>query len=421
MISNYNIPVSVGHLVKKPRFLLIGVMGVFNYGGEGIIRGTIRMLRERWPGCSITYATGFPEVDNVRLSDIEGLSIVQARERWTVKRVVFGIARRLGIGKGSPLPLKRSLINNVDVMLSIGGDNYALSPDNQMQFTTAQLMSLGDRALRKGKVYVLWGASVGPFDANLHAKKLFERHLQKISLITVRETVTLNYLKSLGCERNVLLVADPAFLMPPTQNVSSPKKNGDELLIAINLSPLSIVHVFGGDQQEFDRMRVILVASVRKILAIKNARILLVPHVVPTDQTLNDDYAFLGDIYEKLKSFEEKVTLLPRDLGGPATKSILSKCDVVVSARMHCCIAALSAGVPTLLIQYSQKAIGMARYVYGHDKWCMHLLDINPETFYRKVVDMLENRQEISNTLKKSRPKWEDEARLGVKRLGELL
>jgi len=406
--------------VKAPRFLLVGIMGVYNYGGEGIVRGTIRMLREKWPDCAITYASGLPVEDATALSDIENINIVQSRNRWTVKRIVFGIARRLGIGQGTPLPLKRSLLNDIDVMLSIGGDNYTLSPDNRMQFYTAQLMSLGEKALTQGKKYVLWGASVGSFESNAHAKKIFTRHLQKVSSITVREMITLNYLKSLGCVNNVALVADPAFLMPPAVDVPILKKD-NKLFIAINFSPLSINHVFSRNQQEFKKMKNVLVACLYKLLEIRDINILLVPHVIPFSGVSNDDYSLLQNVYSEMSNLEDRVTLLPRDLGGPKTKAILSQCDAVVSARMHCCIAAISAGVPTLFIQYSQKALGMVRYVYGNDDWCIHLQDLSPEKLHRKIVAMLENRQEISTMLKGARPKWENEARLGVELLSNII
>ena len=407
---------------KELKFLLIGIDGVFNYGGEGIIRGTIRLLKERWPNCSITYASRQPETDSIRLSDIDSLNIIQSTQRWTMKRIILGLARRLGIGEGSPLPLKLSLVKSFDIILSIGGDNYGfMDTKNKIHHNTISLIRLGEYALRKKKKFVIWGASIGPFDSAPSIRDYFARHLEKVTLITARESVTFNYLRSIGCANNVVQVADPAFLMAPSADIKPIPKRPDEVLLGVNFSPASIAHVFGNDDHAIAKLKLLLVESIRKLLGDKNLRIVFISHVVPLNEEVNNDYVFLSELYNILGDQQERIMLLPGDIGGPRTKGILAQCDALIGSRMHCCVAALSSGVPTIFIQYSTKALGMARYIYGNNEWCLHMKDLTPSLLYQKVENLLIRRNDIAIQLEKSRVKWETDARRAVEALGALV
>ena len=85
--------------------------------------------------------------------------------------------------------------------------------------------------------------------------------------------------------------------------------------------------------------------------------IILVPHVCPPDEGIDDDYSYLNELYRSLpETLRSRVRLLPRGLGFIATKTELIKCDLCIAARMHCAINAMTAYVPTVLLSYSSKA-----------------------------------------------------------------
>lgn len=72
----------------------------------------------------------------------------------------------------------------------------------------------------------------------------------------------------------------------------------------------------------------------------------------------------------------QKVTSICEPHGFLEAKRLLRKCRVVVAARMHCAINAVSEGTPTIFLTYSEKAKGMARYIYGDDRWQIPLEEI---------------------------------------------
>lgn len=67
-------------------------------------------------------------------------------------------------------------------------------------------------------------------------------------------------------------------------------------------------------------------------------------------------------------------------------KNNLTRCDFVIAARMHCAVNAITMHVPVLLLSYSEKAKGMAEYVYGTNKTVISLTDFEN---YHNVADIV--------------------------------
>lgn len=69
--------------------LLIGIGGVYNYGCEAIIRGTVIILKKQFPDIKISYASYNYEYDKNRLSDCDVHVIDRTCARKiTAKRVI---------------------------------------------------------------------------------------------------------------------------------------------------------------------------------------------------------------------------------------------------------------------------------------------------------------------------------------------
>jgi colanic acid/amylovoran biosynthesis protein len=403
--------------MKSPRFLLVGIFGVYNYGCEAIVRGTVRMLRERWPDCRIVYASFRKNEDEKILADVD-ISVVKAKPSlWMLRRIFWGVLRRLRLTSKAALPYPAKLLSQCDIVMSIGGDLYTVDQNARGNNYKNFVVEWGDYAISKHKKYVLWGASVGPFD-DRDIRNYFQDHLHRVSLITAREEVTVDYLDSLGSRNNVLKVADPAFLMPTTSWTEEIPRAKDEVLVGINLSLLSLTYCF--PPSEIEAQKTILAKCLAELMTNEKIRLILIPHVVPGDGGVDDDYAFLKDIYNRLGLHQNRVTLLPEDLGARKTKGVLEQCDAVVAARMHCGIAAASVGTPVLFLQYSAKARGLARYIYGNDQGCTPLDSLTPELLKKQVEAMLSQRHEIRNQLAQQRPSWESEAEISIAGLDEL-
>jgi len=66
---------------------------------------------------------------------------------------------------------------------------------------------------------------------------------------------------------------------------------------------------------------------------------------------------------------------------------------------MHCAINAIEAGVPTIFIAYSQKAVGMAEYVYGNKKWVIPIEKLTEDRLLALVKAQLSEKDSIKISL----------------------
>ena len=390
------------------RILLVGIGGVFNYGCEAIVRGTVAMLRTKLPQAAIFYASLDYDRDRKALGDLD-IQIVDVRlkkhtSRWLVERV----RRRLGLGIKLG-PWYPSLFPPCDVALSIGGDIYTIDANTVPAGYRHSLVEMGEHLIAKGIDYVLWGASVGPFTQHPEIEAYYRRHLQKCALITAREDITKGYLDRLGCA-HVAEVADPAFFMAPAARFPGVPAKIAKTRIGLNLSRLSIAQRY--PREEWSRQEFRIVESIRALAAIPDVEILLIPHVQPGDQSADDDCAFLEDIQRQVGG--DNLRLLPPGLGAPRTKRIIAECDLLIAARMHCAIAGCSSGVPTLFLAYSSKALGMAEYVYGHRRFCLRLDEIDGAQLVAKAREIQSHSAEISARLKDRLATWQSEALAAV-------
>lgn len=190
--------------------LLIGIGGVYNYGCEAIVRGTVNILKSINPEIRISYASYNYEDDLRRLTDCD-IRIIQRKRigRWSFHNIVRKLLSLVNIDYILPYD-STDWLDGYDTIFSIGGDIYTLYPDGTYD---ASLPLFLEKCQARGIKYVLWGASVGKFEKNSKALAFFKKHLRKIDLIVAREWVTVDYLNSLGIVQNVVFAPDPAYFV----------------------------------------------------------------------------------------------------------------------------------------------------------------------------------------------------------------
>jgi len=372
--------------MKAPKILLIGIGGVYNYGCEAIVRGTEAILRSEWPDVKIVYASCRPEDDRTRLKGCN-VEIVRRKRigRYSPRNVVRKLLSMAGIS-WYPTTDPPVIANGYDAVLSIGGDIYTIRANGA---GNRGFLRFGDACEKRGIPYVLWGASVGPFSANPETERVFTKHLKNISLITARETATVNYLQNIGVSHNVIPCADPAYVVAPEIKADSAcKHNG--FTIGINLSPLSVRH----SKYSLEEAIHVQSRTIQELIKALDARIVLIPHVVCDFMEGDDDLRYLHRIKQAIAS---------------------------IAARMHCAINALAAHVPTILVAYSRKAVGMCEYVYGNGNWAIPLNEFGSNHTLEKIRLMIKQKESIRTYLGNRIPEIQEDAYRPMQRLKEIL
>lgn len=378
--------------MDSPRFLLYGIGGTYNYGCEAIVRGTVHILRHAWPHASIRYATPRCGDDIRRLKGCEVDIVPRPARRYSLNTALRKASDVLGLDWS---PVSREdvhLARECDVVLMIGGDLYTPGPNGKTW--PKALVSFGNRARRMGKRLAVWGASIGPFLPDTHAARSVAHHLRRADLIVSRESCCNEYLSSIGIDHNVVCCADPAYVLPPSP---SSLRNRNRMRIGVNLSPLSLAYSRMGSGRSAGIRQAEAVAALVKTY---DADVILIPHVHCNFTSTDDDITHLRQIYELLPAgVKTRVQVHGEDSGFLGLKPVLASCDMVIAARMHCAINALSQRVPTMFVGYSHKSLGMCRYVYGHDKWHVTLETLCSPRFPSVVASFAAQRAHIGQYL----------------------
>jgi polysaccharide pyruvyl transferase WcaK-like protein len=279
--------------------------------------------------------------------------------------------------------------------LQIGGDNYTLDYGLPLEF-----MRL-DEYLRGRRVpVVLWGASVGPFDAApAFAPKMFT-HLRSMRAILVRESDSHEYLKQHGIEANVDSMPDPAFAMeavePRAEEIGCPVPAG---AVGLNLSPMMAKYVTNGDMDAWVKQGADIA---RKILETARRDVVLIPHVTWEQ---SNDHEFLRRVASYCpKTSGVRAYCVGDKLSAAQTKWVIARCAAFVGARTHSTIAAISSSVPTLSLAYSRKARGLNQDIFGSQEYCIQPHEIAPGTIAERIRDLLTRSESIVKHLASALP-----------------
>jgi polysaccharide pyruvyl transferase WcaK-like protein len=216
-------------------------------------------------------------------------------------------------------------------------------------------------ALLLGKSLVLSPQTIGPF-AHPLARWISNRLLARCAGVFVRDHQSAAYVQNQGVGVRPVEVTDVAFRLPFTR--PSEHEASRPLRVGINVSGLLYNGGYTGRNQF--GLQVDYPGLVGKLiehfLGEPDGRVFLVSHVVSPEMAADDDYA----ISEELGARFPAVQVVPPFVGPTAAKSFIATLDFFVGSRMHACIAAVSAGVPTVALAYSRKFSGLFSSI-GYD------------------------------------------------------
>lgn len=381
---------------KRVTVGLFGINGLYNFGCEAIVRGTYRLIKEALPNSRVVFYTFSVAHDRPIVSDLDiDVKPVPVLRFQFPRRATNKVLQLLSLDTRLPFRDPRPVIEECDIVFSVGGDIYTI-PEYSIKRGTEipfnHLVEFG-RVIVRHRPMVVWGASIGPFGEKRKVKDYFFDHLKDMKVIFCREKRTYDYLQTNGLE-NVYMAPDPAFyVLEENRKITTSKKS--TRTIGLNLSPLSVVETQGTTSVSFTGS---VVSLIKELCAIPRTEVLLIPHVVSPFSQNDNDLFFLEKIYDSLPSpLRDRVKIVDNK-GYLGTKAFLRQCDVVVAARMHCAINAVCEGVPTIFLSYSQKAKGMAEFVYGSDHWVVPLNKML-QGVPLLVHEMLEKHQSIVSLL----------------------
>ena len=383
------------------KILLYGNGSAGNHGCEAIVRGTTSLLKEH------SFRIQCDAVEQDAKYGLNQLAELMAARSPIRKDLAFvpaylkmklfkkyveidGLQYILGI---------ESAKGNVDVALSVGGDNYC--------YKGTEIYPYLNRAYHKAGIKtILWGCSVEP---QLVQNPAIAKDLALYDAIVARESITYEAVKKV--QQNAFLAPDPAFFMERTPcELDGRFEKGN--VIGLNISPMIVSNetVSGMAYENYRHL-------VQHILDTTDAYVALIPHVVWDS---NDDRTVLKKIYDDFNQDERLILVV--DHMAPQLKYIISQCAFFVGARTHATIAAYSTTVPTLVVGYSVKARGIARDLFGNEEgYIMPVQELSePEQLTKAFSALWVKRDEIRQYLRDFMPGYCQKAQSVQKMIADM-
>ena len=373
-------------------YLMYMHAGSANHGCEAIVRSLTGILGGRPTVISNNPA----EDENVDLGRICDVIPVRRYEdslflkaRFYAQRKLTGRAdAQMGYAYRHAAPFDR-----YHMALSVGGDNYCYDD------ALVNLRGANQFFAKHDIPTALVGCSVEP--ALMKRPEVVE-DLSLYSCIIARETDSYRALREglpAKCSDRVYLLPDPAFALNKRE-CKLPDGFREGHTTGINISPMIL------NYESPDTPGIIVdnyKHLIETILSETSDVIMLIPHVVTRFSDDREPVRTLYDMYADTGRL-----IMAPDSTAEELKYMISRCRLLIAARTHASIAAYSTYVPTLVVGYSVKAMGIANDLFGsYEGYVCPVQDLHVKSDLTDAyMDLEAHADEQRDILKERIPEW---------------
>ena len=388
--------------MMKKIVILIGSF-CYNRGSEALVRGTIEIIKKQIPDSYIVLSSG-EESFSADLN-IENVNKYVRRQSYygniSWNRLAANLYRRVfrNSDKADKIKYKHLLkeCSDADLVIVCGGDNYDKS---YHMYTLMHSVNQAIKSISKTNM-IMYDCSLAESEITDDVKRDFAL----FDAITAREHDTFNAFKKYFPDNKVFYFPDPAFVME-SKAVALPAifEKGD--VVGINLSTMAVESQYGSDRNTVLRA---YKKMLDWILSETQLNVLLIPHVMR-----GLDLKILRELYEFYAKNNRVALLEDETLCARELKYIISHCALYVGARTHSTIAAYSSCVPTLVLGYSVKSIGIAKDLFGKFEGYVvpvnTIAENNVDILQKAFADLYENADKIREVLIQKMPDYKNAA-----------
>ena len=387
----------------------------------------IMALTDRFPNSEIVILSPFPEMDRPFYAPVR----VEPCNRRQLIGASIDLIRAL-LWRGLPARLRKSCdflisaaslrrVLESDVLIDLSGD--MLTEDYGPHVAYSHYIPIL-RALILGKPYMICAQSIGPFSLT---KPLARLLLKRADAITVRDSITYEYLQQLGINHDhIFETADLAVLLN-----SAPRKRADDILrqeeFQSDERPILGVSVSQLVEAKYRKSNVaaktvdfvnLFADVIDRLITAYDMKVLFVPHVTgPSEE--KDDRLIAKRVSQKVNR-PESVFVLRGDYRPDELKAIIARTHIFCGTRMHANIAALSSLVPTVAISYSHKTPGIMASC-GMADYVLPVEEITQSKLYTLIERAVVHRSQISNDLETQLDRVRQRALKNIEILAQLM
>lgn len=331
-------------------------------------------------------------------------------------------------------------MRRADAVIVFIHDTYS---DNRRTLSVIEHILEMSTAFLLNQNVMVWNSSIGPL-RKWFTKRVGQALFKRAAAVTVRETKSLEMLRQAGIENpNISAAPDTVFLLKPAS-----KSRVDEILENESVQPgdapfigVCVGREFPMAKQEQGSWGPRIARQVYRfmeyclpdMLAYKlaclaekkrlasphtiaqkkalarlvdylaenfDATILLISHIILPEKEgytdMRDERIDAKAVFDMVKD-QTRVRLLKGVYTTEEVKGVVGRCDMLMGARMHICVASVSQSVPTLAITYNYKFYGMMAYV-GQEQWVCDRISV--DEIKPRLRQMWDERDRIRLSLK---------------------
>lgn len=398
------------------KILLIGAPLSRNLGGPSLLETTRAALDRVLGEADYTFIS--PLAEDLPLAGPYGMSILEA---VSIKKLVLAaIARRLlGITVG--VPAVRNVLSayrQCDLVVDIWGIAFS---DTIGRGTFRSSVLSGGRFLvgmLLGKPVVKYTADLGPFETrwNRFFAKWYFNHT--LDLILARSETTRQRLLQLGVRTRVEVCPDTAFLLPAERSSRSAEVAEGKGLGRPTVG-FSVSHMAARQSEGPERYIEQIARLADHVADTTGARVVFIPNEISSDLSA-DDAHFCQRVWDAMARHQKAAILPVAELNARELKGVIGECDVVVAARYHTIVSALSQAIPVLAIGWHAKYGAVMRLAQQEESVC-EVSSMSLEELKAKFDRLWLRREEVRAQIRGSLPQIEQQIWRGADAVASVL
>lgn len=351
---------------KRKKVILSGYYGFNNSGDDAILKAIVKDIRSADENIDITALSKDPE-------DTKRTYNVNAIDRFNIFNVI-------------------SAIKDCDMFISGGGSLLQDVTSTRSLFYYLALIYL---AKLFNKPVMVYANGIGPIKKSIN-KKLTKRILEKVDLITLRDTNSKETIEDLEIKNeNIFITADPVYTLEPS-SVERIKEiftlediPMDKPLIGISLRSWN----------NKDNIIKTISGAIEYIKSNYDVNIIIIPMHYPEDLQIST---------EILSNAKDKCYLLRNKYNVEDIMGIIRELDIIIAMRLHSLIYAATQAVPMVGLVYDPKVDGFMDSIGIKSKCNVKNLElINLCTL---LDDVWNNKENIKSNLEKYKVDFKNKA-----------
>lgn len=395
-----------------------------NRGVDALGESIVSLIRDIEPEARITFHY-YSSAGGTRRVAGNGHEIEVANCRWSPRSrpgehigVILLAALLYRCGLRAPARRNRWLSTLLDAscIADIRGGDSLSDIYGLRRFVLGSLPLLS--ALLIGRPYILLPQTYGPFRTSV-ARRIAALMLRRAAQVWTRDRRCVPIVEALA-GRTPQVSPDVAFTLAPIRPADVPleppgRALDDEVIVGINVSGLLYMGGYTGVNMFGLRAsyRDVIERVVITLLERTPAAILIVPHTFGAEMEEAAGAALQASVAAR---YPGRVARLAARLSAGEVKWVIGRTHFFIGARMHACIGALSQGIPTVGLGYSDKFLGVFESA-GIDDAVVDLRRHDAEAVSTQVLRLFERRHDTAARLNADMPAVRQQVRRAFRQM----